>query len=141
MHCHDRFLKEAAAAAMPARFVDQCKVLEVIHSHGVAKGVRAAVVGAGGRTFELRVLSPTVICAGGAINSPALLLRSKVPDASGMIGRNARQLITTPLHRYCSLLTAAARSPAAGTCGFTQSAQRWGSCPRATTLPSGTAHP
>ena len=133
--CGGSFLKEAAAAATPARFVDRCKVHEVTHSQGVTTGVRATVVGAGGRTFELRVLCPTVICAGGAINSPALLLRSKVPDASGMIGRNALPPPVAPTTALHMARAAAAqlqypprlrsRTLAVGTCGYILFAPQW----------------
>ncbi|CAE8637429.1 unnamed protein product [Polarella glacialis] len=84
------FLRDAAAARIPAQFADRCKVSEVIHSKGVASGVRAAIIGSDGQPHQLTVRARVVVVACGSINSPALLLRSRLPNKNGLIGKNLR---------------------------------------------------
>ncbi|CAE8594209.1 unnamed protein product [Polarella glacialis] len=84
------FLRDAAAARIPAQFADRCKVSEVIHSKGVAFGVRAAIIGSDGQPHQLTVRARVVVVACGSINSPALLLRSRLPNKNGLIGKNLR---------------------------------------------------
>jgi len=71
-----------------AQFMDRCKVDIVTHSRGVATGVSGTFVGQQGQTRKLNVRAKVVVVSGGAINSPALLLRSKVPNRH--IGSNLR---------------------------------------------------
>jgi choline dehydrogenase-like flavoprotein len=89
----ETYLKDAARQG--CRFADRCLVSRVIHEEGPggrrqAKGVEATIVGAGGKTFKLTVRAKTVIVSCGSINTPALLLRSKLPNLNGLIGRNLR---------------------------------------------------
>mmetsp|Transcript_79239 Transcript_79239/g.164467 ORF Transcript_79239/g.164467 Transcript_79239/m.164467 type:complete len:730 (+) Transcript_79239:158-2347(+) len=84
------FLRDAATAATPARFADRCEVHEVLHTGGRATGVRASVVGCNGVTCSLVVHAPVVVVSCGAIQSPALLKRSKIPDPHKNIGKNLR---------------------------------------------------
>eukprot|EP00928_Gymnodinium_smaydae_P071062 TRINITY_DN54744_c0_g1_i1.p1 TRINITY_DN54744_c0_g1~~TRINITY_DN54744_c0_g1_i1.p1 ORF type:complete len:734 (+),score=130.03 TRINITY_DN54744_c0_g1_i1:49-2250(+) len=86
----ETFLKDAAMASVPARFVDQCHVLKVQHRLGKVAGVVGSVIGADGCAHRLEVRAPLVVVAGGAINSPALLLRSGLPNRNGKIGKNLR---------------------------------------------------
>lgn len=73
------YLPEAAAAG--ARFVVGCHVDRVVTEDGRAAGVEATV----GET-RLRVEAPTVVLAAGAIESPAILLRSGI--GGPQVGRN-----------------------------------------------------
>jgi len=97
----ETFLKDAALASVPAQFADRCYVERVIHKGGVAQGVRCRIVGADGKTeHTLIVNAPQVVVSCGSLNSPALLLRSGLPNRSKQIGKNLR------LH------------PVTGCCGF-----------------------
>mmetsp|Transcript_43917 Transcript_43917/g.79414 ORF Transcript_43917/g.79414 Transcript_43917/m.79414 type:complete len:726 (+) Transcript_43917:79-2256(+) len=84
------FLRDAAAARVPAQFADRCKVSEVTHSKGVATGVRATIIGSDGQPHQLTIRARVVVVACGSINSPALLLRSRLPNKNGLIGKNLR---------------------------------------------------
>jgi len=84
------YLRDAATAAVPAQFADRCRVSRVLHSHGIAQGVEAQVAGPDGKLHKLTVRSPLVVVACGSIHSPALLLRSGLPNKNGMIGKNLR---------------------------------------------------
>lgn len=86
----ETYLRDAATASVPAQFVDRCLVRRVLHRDGVAGGVEAEVVGAGGRPCRLEVRAPTVVVSCGAVGSPALLLRSRLPNRNGRIGKNLR---------------------------------------------------
>ena len=71
------YLQDAADAG--ARFVVGCRAARILVSDdGRAAGVEATVTGADGSTTKLTVQSPTVVVACGAIESPALLLRSGI---------------------------------------------------------------
>lgn len=85
----ETYLKDAATAPMPATFADQCHVQRVLHKNGIAEGVLASIVGADGVTMHsLTVHAPVVVVSCGSINSPALLLRSQLPDKHRQIGKN-----------------------------------------------------
>jgi choline dehydrogenase-like flavoprotein len=87
----ETYLKDAATASVPAKFADRCHVEYVMHQGGVAKGVRARIVGADGVTEHvLTVNAPIVVVSCGSLNSPALLLRSSLPDSHRQIGKNLR---------------------------------------------------
>lgn len=87
----ETYLKDAATALVPAKFADRCYVERVLHQGGAAKGVRARIVGADGVTEHiLTVSAPMVVISCGSLNSPALLLRSRLPDRSRQIGKNLR---------------------------------------------------
>lgn len=70
------FLQDAADAG--ARFVVGARAERILTADGRATGVLATVTGADGSTTALTVNSPTVVVAAGAIESPALLLRSGI---------------------------------------------------------------
>mmetsp|Transcript_85641 Transcript_85641/g.247224 ORF Transcript_85641/g.247224 Transcript_85641/m.247224 type:complete len:726 (-) Transcript_85641:269-2446(-) len=85
------FLVDAATAPEPAQFVDRCYVDRILHCGGVTKGVSAHCVGADGTSeYRLVVHAPIVVVSCGSINSPALLLRSGLPNRNGLIGKNLR---------------------------------------------------
>lgn len=87
----ETYLQDAAKARVPAKFADRCRVQQLIHKAGVAQGVLAKITGADGVSeYTLSVRAPVVVVAGGAINSPALLIRSGVPDPHRLIGKNLR---------------------------------------------------
>jgi choline dehydrogenase-like flavoprotein len=67
--------------ARAERFVIQGERVEAL----VCTALDAAGIGATGRTLRLRARHYVV--AGGAINSPALLLRSNAPDPDGLLGK------------------------------------------------------
>lgn len=69
------FLQDAADAN--ARFVVRCQVERVTIAHGQATGVEGwALDERTGQRRRVRVRAPIVVVAGGAVESPALLLRS-----------------------------------------------------------------
>ena len=61
-----------------ARIVTRAKAMRVVTSAGRASGVLATVTGADGRRRSLTVRAPKVVVAGGALETPALLLRSGI---------------------------------------------------------------
>src|SRR2546426_3955689 len=85
---HVSYVPRALAAG--ARLFTRCRVDRVLLSGGKAIGVVARFVDAEGREtgHELRVLARQVVVACGALLTPALLERSRVPDPSGLRGRN-----------------------------------------------------
>jgi hypothetical protein len=70
------FLQDAADAG--ARFVVGCRAERILVQDGRAAGVQATVTHEDGSTTTLTVTAPTVVVACGAIESPALLLRSGI---------------------------------------------------------------
>jgi choline dehydrogenase-like flavoprotein len=70
------FLQDAADAG--TRFVVGCRAERVLVQGGRAAGVEASVTHEDGSTTSLTVHAPTVVVACGAIESPALLLRSGI---------------------------------------------------------------
>ena len=68
------YLEDAAAAG--ARFLVNCRVDRVVTSDGRVAGVDAIVEGAGGEPTHVEVRAQAVVLAAGAMESPAILLRS-----------------------------------------------------------------
>jgi choline dehydrogenase-like flavoprotein len=80
------YLQDAADAG--ARFVVGARAERVLVEDGRAVGVEALVTGADGSVTRLTVQAPTVAVACGAIESPALLLRSGIGGPAA--GRHLR---------------------------------------------------
>ena len=80
------FLQDAADDG--ARFVVGARVERILTRDGRACGVAATVTNADGTTTALEVDAPTVVVAAGAIESPALLLRSEIGGPA--VGRHLR---------------------------------------------------
>ncbi|MEK6277916.1 MAG: GMC family oxidoreductase [Actinomycetota bacterium] len=80
------FLQDAADSG--ARFVVNCVAERVTAEDGRTTGVEACVRHEDGSTTDLRVEAPTVVVACGSVESPALLLRSKIGGPA--TGRNLR---------------------------------------------------
>ena len=77
------------ALAFGARVIANCRVDRITLSGRTATGVTGHVVRPGGAQGpRVVVRARTVIVAGGAIQTPALLLRSGLRSASGKLGRN-----------------------------------------------------
>ncbi|MCW3001582.1 MAG: family oxidoreductase [Conexibacter sp.] len=70
------YLQDAADAG--ARFVVRCRVERVLTEGGRATGVEGTYLGADGRTARVVVRAPQVVVAAGALDTPALLLRSGI---------------------------------------------------------------
>jgi choline dehydrogenase-like flavoprotein len=70
------FLQDAADAG--ARFVVGARAERILTQDGTATGVEAIVTHEDGSNTTLTVQAPTVVVAAGAIESPALLLRSGI---------------------------------------------------------------
>jgi choline dehydrogenase-like flavoprotein len=70
------YLQDAADAG--ARFVVNCRVEKVLVEHGRAAGVEGTYVDEAGVTARVVVRAPTVVVAAGALDTPALLLRSGI---------------------------------------------------------------
>ena len=72
------------AVAFGATVVSDCRVDRVLFDRKRASGVRATTVD--GRRIVVR--APVVVAAAGAVQTPALLMRSGVRSPSGQLGRN-----------------------------------------------------
>ncbi|HEY6761051.1 MAG TPA: FAD-dependent oxidoreductase [Baekduia sp.] len=70
------YLQDAADAG--ARFVVDCRVERVLVEDGRAAGVAGTYVGADGQVASVTVRAPVVVVAAGALDTPALLLRSDI---------------------------------------------------------------
>ncbi len=77
------------ALALGARLYADCRVDRITRSGPGVTGVTGHFVRPGGRRGpSLAVRARTVIVAGGAVQTPALLMRSGLRSASGQLGRN-----------------------------------------------------
>ncbi len=77
------------ALSLGARLFADCRVDRVTRSGSVVTGVTGHVARPGGRAGpKVTVRAGTVIVAGGAIQTPALLMRSGLRSVSGQLGRN-----------------------------------------------------
>jgi choline dehydrogenase-like flavoprotein len=77
------------ALSLGARLFADCRVDRVTRSGPAVTGVTGHVTRPGGRRGpKITVRARTVIVAGGAIQTPALLMRSGLRSASGQLGRN-----------------------------------------------------
>ncbi|MCW2983040.1 MAG: family oxidoreductase, partial [Conexibacter sp.] len=70
------YLLDAADAG--ARFVVDCRVERVLVENGRAAGVEGTYLDAEGRVARVTVRAPQVVVAAGALDTPALLLRSSI---------------------------------------------------------------
>src|SRR4029453_3418626 len=70
------YLQDAADGG--AQFVVNCRIERVLVEDGPAAGVEGVYVDAEGRSCPVIVRAPTVVVAGGSLESPALLLRSGI---------------------------------------------------------------
>ncbi|HEY9102682.1 GMC family oxidoreductase [Chitinimonas sp.] len=78
------------ALAQGAVLISRARVERVLHEGGKAVGVEAVAMDAAGiqpKGVRLTIKAKTVVLAGGAINTPALMLRSGLPDPHGLIGK------------------------------------------------------
>ena len=80
------FLQDAADAG--ARFVVGCRADRILVEDGRAVGVEATITHEDGSTTTLTVDAPSVTVACGAIESPALLLRSGIGGPA--VGKHLR---------------------------------------------------
>jgi choline dehydrogenase-like flavoprotein len=74
------------ALALGARLFADCRVDRITRSGRAVTGITGRFTGPGGARLTVR--AGTVIVAGGAIQTPALLARSGLGSASGQLGRN-----------------------------------------------------
>jgi len=73
-----------------ARLLVQARVEQLVIEGSAVRGLTVLPVqlnGAPASTRSTRISARHVVVAGGAINTPALLLRSKAPDPHGLLGR------------------------------------------------------
>ena len=80
------FLQDAADAG--ARFLVGARAERILTEDGRASGVQATVVHGDGTTTSVQVNAPTVVVACGAIETPALLLRSRIGGPA--VGKHLR---------------------------------------------------
>ena len=77
------------ALSRGARVFADCRVERITQSNGTITGIEGAFVRPGGhRGPRLTVSARVVVAAGGAVQTPALLARSGLRFASGLLGRN-----------------------------------------------------
>jgi choline dehydrogenase-like flavoprotein len=79
-----------AALDLKAKLIHRARVVRVLREGDVVKGVEAEALtsdvrGTTGQKITVRAVR--TVLAGGAINTPAILLRSNVPDPHGRIGK------------------------------------------------------
>lgn len=78
-----------AASRHGAIIVPSCRVERVTVADGRATGVSGRFVRAGsGKSFALQVRAQSVVLAAGAVGTPALWLRSQLPNAYRQVGHN-----------------------------------------------------
>jgi choline dehydrogenase-like flavoprotein len=73
-----------------ATVISRCRVNRFAHDGKRVTAAECSLVHADGRSdsgAQLRVRAKRFVLSAGAINSPAILLRSNAPDESGMLGR------------------------------------------------------
>ena len=80
------WLQDASDAG--ARCVVECYAHRILVKDGRARGVEATVTREDGSTTKVTVAAPTVVVACGAVESPALLLRSAIGGPA--VGKNLR---------------------------------------------------
>ena len=78
----------ADAQANGARIVANCRARKVLVEDGAAAGIEAGWAHPDGRTASVTVRAPRVVVASGALESPALLLRSGIGGPA--VGKNLR---------------------------------------------------
>jgi choline dehydrogenase-like flavoprotein len=97
---HVTYLPLAAAAG--ARIISGCRVDEVVVEGGRATGVKGSLLdpetGATQRDGRFEIGAATVVLAAGAVYTPAMLLRQRLANSSGQVGRNLR------IHPGCGVL-------------------------------------
>jgi choline dehydrogenase-like flavoprotein len=76
------------ALAHGARLFADCRVARVTRRGRTATGVEGRFTRRDGRGARLTVRAKVVVVAGGAVQTPALLLRSGFRSPSGLLGRN-----------------------------------------------------
>ncbi len=79
-----------AALAHGAQLVSRVRAERFVHAHGAIAELHCSALDAAGLApgpHSVRVRARAFVAAGGAINTPALLLRSALPDPHGRIGR------------------------------------------------------
>ena len=85
-----------------ARILSGCKVDEIVIQSGRAVGVRGLILdpetGAQQRETRFEVRAKRVVIAAGAVYTPNLLLRQRLANSSGLVGRNLR------IHPGCGVL-------------------------------------
>jgi choline dehydrogenase-like flavoprotein len=97
---HVTYLPLATKAG--ARIITGCRVDGVVVQRGRAVGVRGSIVdpetGAVHRDARFEVGARSIVLAAGAVYTPALLMRQRLANASGHVGRNLR------VHPGCGVL-------------------------------------
>ena len=97
---HVTYLPLAAAAG--ARVITGCRVDEVVVQRGRATGVKGSILdpetGVVQRDSRFEISAETVVLAAGAIYTPALLLRQRLANSGGHVGRHLR------IHPGCGVL-------------------------------------
>ena len=79
-----------------ARLYSDCKALRIeLGSDGRKTVIGRYAPGDGDEQWDFQVSAPVVVVAGGAIQSPALLLRSGIANGSGAVGRHLALHLTT----------------------------------------------
>ncbi|MDQ3878163.1 MAG: GMC family oxidoreductase [Actinomycetota bacterium] len=86
---HVSYLPRAWRAG--ARIIEGCRVDRILTTGDVATGVVASLLDrTAKKRAEVWIKARQVVVSAGAVFSPALLMRSDVPDPSGQTGRNLR---------------------------------------------------
>ncbi len=79
-----------------AKIYANCRAKQVLTDGKKATGVIAEIINPeNNKQYSLKIKSKVVAVAGGAIQTPVLLLKSNIPNKSGLIGK------TLHLHPYC----------------------------------------
>src|SRR5205814_4134288 len=119
------YLQDASDAG--ARFVVGARAERITTADGRATGVEATVTNADGSATKLTVEAPTVVVSAGAVESPALLLRSGIggPAAGKHLRLHPAAIVEggyeEPIEGWSG------RAPAAGAYQVANGAEQWGS--------------
>jgi choline dehydrogenase-like flavoprotein len=91
-----------AASRAGALIVPDCEVVQIATRRGRAVGVGGVFLRSRtGRPYALKVRAKVVVLAAGAINSPRIWRRSRLPDPNNAVGRHLRlqpQVVVTALY-------------------------------------------
>lgn len=68
----------------------------IVVEGGVAKGISGVIEGHAGQRYTIDIGARVVVLAAGAIHSPDILLKNKLANSSGLVGRN---LVVHPVSR------------------------------------------
>jgi choline dehydrogenase-like flavoprotein len=83
-----------------ASVYSQARADEIYTDSGRARGVAGVIEGKGGARYRIEVDADAVVVAAGAVHTPSLLMKNKLANSSGKVGKN---LVVHPVSRLWAL--------------------------------------